>query len=87
MQIDLILGVVAFSGIVIALVLVILGARSQLVSTGLVSIEINGDKDNPIKVQSGSKLLQTLADNKIFLSSACGGGGTCLLYTSDAADD
>ena len=77
MQIDLILGVVAFSGIVIALVLVILGARSQLVSTGLVSIEINGDKDNPIKVQSGSKLLQTLADNKIFLSSACGGGGTC----------
>jgi Na+-transporting NADH:ubiquinone oxidoreductase subunit F len=77
MQIDLILGVVAFSGIVIVLVLVILGARSQLVSTGLVSIEINGDKDNPIKVQSGSKLLQTLADNKIFLSSACGGGGTC----------
>jgi Na+-transporting NADH:ubiquinone oxidoreductase subunit F len=77
MQIDLILGVVAFSGIVITLVLVILGARSQLVSTGLVSIEINGDKDNPIKVQSGSKLLQTLADNKIFLSSACGGGGTC----------
>ena len=77
MQIDLILGVVAFSGIVIALVIVILGARSQLVSTGLVSIEINGDKDNPIKVQSGSKLLQTLADNKIFLSSACGGGGTC----------
>ena len=71
MQIDLILGVVAFSGIVIALVLVILGARSQLVSTGLVSIEINGDKDNPIKVQSGSKLLQTLADNKIFLSSVC----------------
>ena len=77
MQIDLILGVVAFSGIVLALVGVIIGARSQLVSTGDVSIEINGDSDNPLVVPAGSKLLQTLADNKIFLSSACGGGGTC----------
>lgn len=77
MEIDLILGVVSFSGIVLALVLVIIGARSQLVSTGNVSIEINGDTNNPIVVPAGSKLLQTLADNKIFLSSACGGGGTC----------
>ena len=69
MQIDLILGVVAFSGIVLALVGVIIGARSQLVSTGDVSIEINGDSDNPLVVPAGSKLLQTLADNKIFLSS------------------
>ena len=77
MQIDLILGVVSFSGIVLALVVVIIGARSQLVSTGNVSIEINGDSSNPIVVPAGSKLLQTLAENKIFLSSACGGGGTC----------
>ena len=77
MQIDLILGVVSFSGIVLALVVVIIGARSQLVSTGNVSIEINGDSSNPIIVPAGSKLLQTLAENKIFLSSACGGGGTC----------
>ena len=63
MQIDLILGVVAFSGIVLALVGVIIGARSQLVSTGDVSIEINGDSDNPLVVPAGSKLLQTLADN------------------------
>ena len=77
MQIDLILGVVAFSGIVLALVGVIIGARSQLVSTGDVSIEINGDSENPLVVPAGSKLLQTLAENKIFLSSACGGGGTC----------
>ena len=77
MQIDLILGVVSFSGIVLALVLVIIGARSRLVSTGDVSIEINGDSSNPLVVPAGSKLLQTLAENKIFLSSACGGGGTC----------
>ena len=77
MQIDLILGVLAFSGIVLTLVIVIIGARSKLVSTGDVSIEINGDSANPLVVPAGSKLLQTLAENKIFLSSACGGGGTC----------
>ena len=77
MSIDLILGVVSFCGIVILLVLVIIAARSRLVSTGNVSIEINGDSDNPIVVPAGSKLLQTLADNNIFLASACGGGGTC----------
>ena len=77
MQIDLILGVFSFTGVVLLLVAVILMARSQLVSSGEVSIEINGDSANAIKVPAGSKLLQTLADNKIFLSSACGGGGTC----------
>ena len=77
MQIDLILGVLSFTGVVLLLVAVILMARSQLVSSGEVSIEINGDSANAIRVPSGSKLLQTLADHKIFLSSACGGGGTC----------
>ena len=77
MNIDLLLGVVSFSGIILLLVFVIIFARSKLVSTGNVSIEINGDSSNPITVPSGSKLLQTLADNNIFLASACGGGGTC----------
>ena len=77
MQIDLILGVVSFTGVVLLLVLVIIFARSRLVSTGSVNIEINDDPSNTIKVPAGSKLLQTLAENKIFLSSACGGGGTC----------
>ena len=57
--------------------MIIMAARSKLVSTGDVTIEINGDTSNPLVVPAGSKLLQTLADNKIFLSSACGGGGTC----------
>jgi Na+-transporting NADH:ubiquinone oxidoreductase subunit F len=77
MQIDLILGVVSFTGVVLLLVLVIIFARSRLVSAGSVNIEINDDPANTIKVPAGSKLLQTLAENKIFLSSACGGGGTC----------
>ncbi len=77
MQIDLILGVVSFTGVVLLLVLVIIFARSRLVSTGSVDIEINDDPANTITVAAGSKLLQTLAENKIFLSSACGGGGTC----------
>ena len=74
---DLILGVVSFTGIVLLLVVVILLARSQLVASGNVLITINGDEENKLEVKTGSKLLQTLADNKIFLSSACGGGGTC----------
>ena len=77
MSIDLLFGVVSFTGVVLLLVLVIIGARRQLVSTGDVSIEINGDSSNTVVTASGNKLLQTLADNKIFLSSACGGGGTC----------
>ena len=77
MQIDLILGVVSFTGVVLLLVLVIIFARSRLVSTGSVNIKINDDPANTITVPAGSKLLQTLAENKIFLSSACGGGGTC----------
>ena len=77
MQIDLFLGVLSFTGVVLLLVGIIIAARSQLVSSGNVSIEINGDSSNPIVVPSGNKLLQTLAENKIFLSSACGGGGTC----------
>ena len=77
MSIDLLFGVVSFTGVVLLLVLVIIGARRQLVSTGDVSIEINGDTSNALVTASGNKLLQTLAENKIFLSSACGGGGTC----------
>lgn len=75
MNIEIILGVVMFTVMVIALVGIILVARSQLVNSGNVNIEINGEKT--IAVPAGGKLLQTLADNNLFLASACGGGGTC----------
>lgn len=73
----IVLGVVMFTVVVIGLVLVILAARSKLVSSGDVQIEINGDPANTLTTQAGGKLLQTLAANGIFLSSACGGGGSC----------
>ncbi|TCK08884.1 NADH:ubiquinone reductase (Na(+)-transporting) subunit F [Marinobacterium mangrovicola] len=77
MNVEIILGVVMFTVVVLALVAVILAARAKLVSSGNVTIEINDDPDKSITVPAGGKLLQTLADKGIFLASACGGGGTC----------
>ena len=70
-------GVVMFTAVVMILVGMILAARARLVSTGNVRIEINGDPEKSITVPAGGKLLNTLADQGIYLSSACGGGGTC----------
>lgn len=74
-MLEILLGIVLFTGIVIALVFVIIGAKSKLVAEGDVEIVINEEKK--IHVPSGSKLLTALADNGLFVSSACGGGGTC----------
>jgi Na+-transporting NADH:ubiquinone oxidoreductase subunit F len=75
MDITIVLGVVMFTTIVLALVVVILSARAKLVNSGDVNIVINGEKT--ITVPAGDKLLQTLAGNGLFLPSACGGGGSC----------
>lgn len=77
MNAEIILGVVMFTVIVLSLVAIILSARAKLVSTGNVSIVINEDTNKPIETPAGGKLLQTLASEGLFLSSACGGGGTC----------
>ena len=69
------LGVALFTAIVLALVTVILGARSKLVPQGNVSITINDEKT--IEAPTGGKLLGTLANAGLFVPSACGGGGTC----------
>ena len=69
------LGVVMFTAVVIALVLIILAAKRQLVASGPVRILINEQKT--IEVPAGGKLLGALADAGVFVSSACGGGGTC----------
>lgn len=74
-MLEIILGVTFFTVIVIALVFVILAAKSKLVAEGNVEIEINHEKK--IHVPIGSKLLTALADSNLFVSSACGGGGTC----------
>ncbi len=75
MNIEIMLGVVMFTVIVLALVMVILGARAKLVASGDVNILVNGEKD--VTTAAGGKLLQTLAGSGLFLPSACGGGGSC----------
>ncbi|MCL1141484.1 NADH:ubiquinone reductase (Na(+)-transporting) subunit F [Shewanella gaetbuli] len=75
--IDVYLGVSMFTAIVLVLVLVILFAKSKLVASGDITIGINGDAEKAIKTGAGGKLLGALADNGIFVSSACGGGGSC----------
>ncbi|BDR35059.1 TPA: NADH:ubiquinone reductase (Na(+)-transporting) subunit F [Photobacterium damselae] len=74
---DIIIGVVMFTLIILALVLVILFAKSKLVPSGDITISVNGDPEKAIKTAAGGKLLGALAANGIFVSSACGGGGSC----------
>ena len=52
-------------------------AKARLVQVGNINIVINDDPDKAITVSAGGKLLNALATKKIFVSSACGGGGTC----------
>lgn len=72
---EILLAVTMFTGVILFLVVLILVARSKLVSTGKISINVNDEKD--LSIAGGGKLLTALAAEKIFLSSACGGGGTC----------
>jgi Na+-transporting NADH:ubiquinone oxidoreductase subunit F len=72
----ILLTLVVFLGVTLLLVALLLYAKAKLVATGKVKITINGDK--VIEVDAGSTLLNTLGNEKIFLPSACGGGGTCL---------
>ena len=74
---EVLLGVTMFTAVVLALVVVILIAKARLVASGNVDILINNDPEKAISVPVGGKLLNVLADNGIFVSSACGGGGTC----------
>ena len=78
---EIFLGVLIFTGIILCLTVLILLAKSQLVASGNVRILINEDESKALSVPAGSKLLNILADNKMFVSSACGGGGTCAQCT------
>jgi Na+-transporting NADH:ubiquinone oxidoreductase subunit F len=73
----IITSIVAFTLIILLLVFILLFAQSKLVTSGDVKIIINGDEDKPLVVSGGSTLMNTLSAQKIFLPSACGGGGTC----------
>ena len=69
--------VIFFLIVILSLVSILLFAKSKLLPSGQVTLTING-KEN-IKINPGGTILGTLGDNKIFLPSACGGGGTCAM--------
>jgi len=66
--------VAVFVVVILALVTILLQAKARLSPSGPVKLNINGDE---VEVESGTTLLTTLSEQKIFLPSACGGGGTC----------
>lgn len=71
------LGVLMFTLVILALVVILLAAKAKLVSSGDVKIIINDDESKPLVVPAGDTLLNALSSQKIFIPSACGGGGTC----------
>jgi Na+-transporting NADH:ubiquinone oxidoreductase subunit F len=68
--------VIVFTGVIMLLVVLLMVAAKKLVPQGKVKLDIN-DGDRTVEVQPGVSLLGALASSKIFLPSACGGGGTC----------
>ena len=71
----LIISLAVFLGIILLLVALLLFVRNKLTPKGKVTLTINDDKQ--LEVQPGSSLMTTLADEKVFLPSACGGKGNC----------
>ena len=71
------LGVLMFTVVILSLVTVLMVAKKRLVASGNVKIVINDDQSKVLTVPVGANLLSTLADNKIFIPSACGGKGSC----------
>lgn len=77
MEMTITLGIAMFTIIVLVLATLILVAKSKLVNSGDVTIEINNEPDRAITLPAGGKLLGALANQGIFVPSACGGGGSC----------
>ncbi len=73
----IVLGIAAFTGVVMLMVFILLAAKAKLVASGDVRLVINGDESKALSVPAGTSLLSTLANQKLFIPSACGGGGTC----------
>ncbi len=76
-MIEIGLGVLIFTGIVMLLVALILVTRSWLIPAGEVTLNINEDAEKSLSVDPGDKLLGVLGNHEMFIPSACGGGGTC----------
>ncbi|GAA4840123.1 NADH:ubiquinone reductase (Na(+)-transporting) subunit F [Algivirga pacifica] len=76
--------IVAFTAIILLLVFILLFAQKKLVQSGPVKLLINGERE--VEVSAGGTLLTTLSAEKIFLPSACGGGGTCAMCKCKVTD-
>jgi Na+-transporting NADH:ubiquinone oxidoreductase subunit F len=74
-MLEILYSVVVFSGILVAIAGLILWVIARTVPQGAVHILVNGERD--LSAPRGGRLLRTLADNGIYVPSACGGGGTC----------
>ena len=72
----IIISIIVFSIIIFLLLSMLLVVKAKLLHSGPVTLLVNGK--NEVEVSSGGTLLSTLGNNKIFLPSACGGGGTCV---------
>lgn len=77
--------VVVFLIVVLALVSILLFAKKKLMPSGVVTININ-EGERELTVDPGQSLLSALGSNKIFLPSACGGGGTCAMCRCQVHD-
>lgn len=71
------ISMLVFFSVIILLVMVLLYAKKKLTPSGEVTLTINDEKE--LIVEPGSTVLTTLSENKIYLPSACGGGGTCAM--------
>ena len=71
----ILISIAVFLVVVLIPVTVLVIVRKKLAPQGKVKININGEKE--IEVEPGNSLLGTLANEQIFLPSACGGGGSC----------
>ena len=80
------LSIAVFTGVILVLVLIINFAESKLLPQGEMTITVNGEEDKKFKVRPGGTLLSALANETIYLPSACGGGGTCAMCKCQVLD-
>ena len=80
------LSIAVFTGVILVLVLIINFAESKLLPQGEMTITVNDEEDKKFKVRSGGTLLSALANESIYLPSACGGGGTCAMCKCQVLD-
>ncbi len=83
---SILLSIVVFTGVILILVLIINFAENKLLPKGEMTITVNDEQDKKFKVRPGGTLLSALANETIYLPSACGGGGTCAMCKCQVLD-